>query len=304
MQSAPALMPARCKESIRVITHVKTGLHWPTRDTELRGRMRAPAVCILLVYRFGILFFFFFQAEDGIRDLIVTGVQTCALPIYLERRESFGVRKIQRRHRKLLLAGDAERRPARRDHLEGGTRSEQLADDRSGGKDLFEVVEHEQHPLSLDVIEHARKRHLRAAYLNTEGVRDRRRNELRIADRREREEESAVAECRRRLLGDPQRQSGLSRPSRPGQRDESRLLEEPLPFGDLALAADEARRLRWQERRGAIECPKRRKVGSAPADHELIEVLRIREIFQPELTEVADRYAVAKIRTRQGRRCF
>src|SRR3989440_216493 len=29
-----------------------------------------------------VLFFFFFQAEDGIRDLIVTGVQTCALPIY------------------------------------------------------------------------------------------------------------------------------------------------------------------------------------------------------------------------------
>src|SRR2546430_2955407 len=28
-------------------------------------------------------FFFFFQAEDGIRDLTVTGVQTCALPIYV-----------------------------------------------------------------------------------------------------------------------------------------------------------------------------------------------------------------------------
>src|SRR3989475_12735804 len=27
------------------------------------------------------VFFFFFQAEDGIRDLTVTGVQTCALPI-------------------------------------------------------------------------------------------------------------------------------------------------------------------------------------------------------------------------------
>src|SRR3989475_3838795 len=26
--------------------------------------------------------FFFFQAEDGIRDLTVTGVQTCALPIW------------------------------------------------------------------------------------------------------------------------------------------------------------------------------------------------------------------------------
>src|SRR5256885_4832696 len=28
------------------------------------------------------LVFFFFQAEDGIRDYKVTGVQTCALPIY------------------------------------------------------------------------------------------------------------------------------------------------------------------------------------------------------------------------------
>src|SRR5215204_6892779 len=29
--------------------------------------------------------FFFFQAEDGIRDHCVTGVQTCALPILLDR---------------------------------------------------------------------------------------------------------------------------------------------------------------------------------------------------------------------------
>src|SRR5437879_10055936 len=28
-------------------------------------------------------FFFFFQAEDGIRDTSVTGVQTCALPIWM-----------------------------------------------------------------------------------------------------------------------------------------------------------------------------------------------------------------------------
>src|SRR6516165_10948762 len=28
-----------------------------------------------------VFLFFFFQAEDGIRDLTVTGVQTCALPI-------------------------------------------------------------------------------------------------------------------------------------------------------------------------------------------------------------------------------
>src|SRR5256885_5527383 len=32
-----------------------------------------------------LIFFFFFQAEDGIRDYKVTGVQTCALPIWLHR---------------------------------------------------------------------------------------------------------------------------------------------------------------------------------------------------------------------------
>src|SRR2546430_7649340 len=31
--------------------------------------------------------FFFFQAEDGIRDLTVTGVQTCALPISRKERD-------------------------------------------------------------------------------------------------------------------------------------------------------------------------------------------------------------------------
>src|SRR5687768_18051452 len=33
--------------------------------------------------------FFFFQAEDGIRDVAVTGVQTCALPIYGRARNRF-----------------------------------------------------------------------------------------------------------------------------------------------------------------------------------------------------------------------
>src|SRR2546429_1825125 len=34
---------------------------------------------------YGRAYFFFFQAEDGIRDVAVTGVQTCALPIFSER---------------------------------------------------------------------------------------------------------------------------------------------------------------------------------------------------------------------------
>src|SRR2546426_6919318 len=37
------------------------------------------------VCNFFVFIFFFFQAEDGIRDYKVTGVQTCALPISLRR---------------------------------------------------------------------------------------------------------------------------------------------------------------------------------------------------------------------------
>src|SRR5256886_578558 len=44
--------------------------------------------------RVTLLLFFFFQAEDGIRDLTVTGVQTCALPIY--RRALGGAGRLQR----------------------------------------------------------------------------------------------------------------------------------------------------------------------------------------------------------------
>src|SRR5688572_32809809 len=42
-------------------------------------------------------FFFFFQAEDGIRDLTVTGVQTCALPISRGRSRSRSARRSSRR---------------------------------------------------------------------------------------------------------------------------------------------------------------------------------------------------------------
>src|SRR5437764_12262124 len=37
-----------------------------------------------------VFIFFFFQAEDGIRDTSVTGVQTCALPIFCRARSRSG----------------------------------------------------------------------------------------------------------------------------------------------------------------------------------------------------------------------
>src|SRR6266496_1169246 len=49
-------------------------------------------------------FFFFFQAEDGIRDLYVTGVQTCALPICEKRGEASRCATLDRRPVRKLSA--------------------------------------------------------------------------------------------------------------------------------------------------------------------------------------------------------
>src|SRR5206468_2696165 len=77
---------------------------------------------------------FFFQAEDGIRDLIVTGVQTCALPICPDPRGGCGRalrggslrarrgrvdRHLERRDRGAGGAGDPQDRAGRRPVLHG-----------------------------------------------------------------------------------------------------------------------------------------------------------------------------------------
>src|SRR5205823_14149136 len=54
-------------------------------------------------------FFFFFQAEDGIRDKLVTGVQTCALPIY----RAPGAAGNAPRHRQRLVVPRGLSQPAR-----------------------------------------------------------------------------------------------------------------------------------------------------------------------------------------------
>src|SRR2546430_13067899 len=55
------------------------------RVHKLKGERVEHPRCLLYLFlctiSHRVLFFFFFQAEDGIRDLTVTGVQTCALPI-------------------------------------------------------------------------------------------------------------------------------------------------------------------------------------------------------------------------------
>src|SRR2546430_4399624 len=66
----------RLPERRHVALHALTtcgSMVWQSTTTTTLGR------CSMAVHRFCV---FFFQAEDGIRDLTVTGVQTCALPIF------------------------------------------------------------------------------------------------------------------------------------------------------------------------------------------------------------------------------
>src|SRR5438105_6175833 len=87
----------------------------------------ASIVCTFLVlisYAFSpFFFFFFFQAEDGIRDPLVTGVQTCALPISLDDRRV----QLLRHHRR---AGRRVLRQAREAELGGRPEDELFAEPR------------------------------------------------------------------------------------------------------------------------------------------------------------------------------
>src|SRR3989454_12856315 len=81
--------------------------------------------------------FFFFQAEDGIRDYKVTGVQTCALPIYNDQTQGKEL-KVVRVVRKFFL--DLELPKGSHHHLEpeegGGKFRVETDQDREAAEEL------------------------------------------------------------------------------------------------------------------------------------------------------------------------
>src|SRR5438309_4999472 len=88
-------------------------------------------------------FFFFFQAEDGIRDGTVTGVQTCALPISTEDAEALEIRGAvvedvgeERDHRAVDPQAEAQWVHSARDALDDGAEVGDLrSEERRVGKE-------------------------------------------------------------------------------------------------------------------------------------------------------------------------
>src|SRR2546427_1851584 len=89
----------------------------------------------------GLFSVFFFQAEDGIRDLTVTGVQTCALPIWgvpavEDRRRGCGA---SRPYRRGAAGVRADRAGARAPHREGETGFPEAPDRRADRPERLRV---------------------------------------------------------------------------------------------------------------------------------------------------------------------
>src|SRR2546430_10203452 len=87
--------------------------------------------------------FFFFQAEDGIRDLTVTGVQTCALPISMAASlpdpalDGFSGRRRRRRQRPLALEIHTAQLPGEDipNSVHAATHGEARSEERRVGKE-------------------------------------------------------------------------------------------------------------------------------------------------------------------------
>src|SRR5205809_7208315 len=94
------------------------------------------------------LMIFFFQAEDGIRDVAVTGVQTCALPIYSSvhfgRRCEEESRTFRLREAEGLMGGE-------RSHLQRLDGQFQVVDRDRGTREVEHALEW---PLHLDEVGH------------------------------------------------------------------------------------------------------------------------------------------------------
>src|SRR5688572_31555192 len=97
----------------------------------------------LLSTLFVLRLFFFFQAEDGIRDLTVTGVQTCALPISGKRHRRSVEPDVARRRSRLsdhvreleLLAAAASREARRHDDDGSALHDARRSEERRVGKE-------------------------------------------------------------------------------------------------------------------------------------------------------------------------
>lgn len=165
----------------------------------------------------------------------------------------------ERHHRELVLAGEAQHRPARDQHLQRGAGLQQIADEGGRVEHVLESIQDEQRLAVLQVQHELLDRRPLAGVGDTEGPRNPRRDECGIVDPPERDETHVVGEFIPRFAGDLDREAGLPDAARSGEREEPhiRVTEQLAGPRDIVLAPEERRAFQRQRPRPRTH-PRRR----------------------------------------------
>jgi len=166
--------------------------------------------------------------------------QRIGLDERLERQGRIG--RVERRHGVFALCRQPQRRAARGQDPEAWCGGEQLADERSRGQKLLEVVEDEQDAPLSQVLDHT-LREGACAFPDLDRLGDGRDEQVGARNRREADEHRSVPELGLERVRDREAQSRLAGATRAGERDESCALdaEQRIDRSELQSAAHERR---------------------------------------------------------------
>lgn len=219
----------------------------------------------------------------------------------LDLRESARVwRCRQAGHRVLLLARHVQGDACSDQAGKVRTATEQLGNDRACADHLLEVVEDEEDVALADLVRHEVDGRAGRVVHQPQRPGDRRRDQIRVADRLQGDEPHPVRMALRGRRRDLEREPGLAGPAGSGERQQPGALEQGGGLGDLPLAPDERGQLRRQIVRSGVERAQRREVGRQAIDDELAQALGCAEVLEPMLPEVAQGDAVGQSIAEQG----
>ena len=203
--------------------------------------------------------------------------------------------KLQRRHLVLVLAREPQRDAARRQHRQPRSRVEEIADHRAAVHELLEVVEHEHHVEIREVPPEATREVEMGSLPHLEHPGDLRDHERGVGQWAQVHEEHAVGEPVELPRSDLEREPGLPGATRAGEREQSRLTQEPLDVVHRSCSADERGSARTQVGLLGSPRPQRREFGAQAIDHEIVQSLRMLEAFQVVQPEIPKRHAVGHV---------
>jgi hypothetical protein len=152
-----------------------------------------------------------------------------------------GIRRREWRDGKFVLAGQSQASPAGSQHFEQRAPSQHLGHYRRGGRNVLEVVKHEQHPpVEQEGRQPIHQSH-RALLAQLEGLGDRGRHQCGVADGFERDEAFAVLVAGSELRGHVPGETGLTHPARAGKRHQTHVspAKQRAHACGIALATDQ-----------------------------------------------------------------